>query len=709
MRVPIRATTIWHGRTLAAKLGTVIVLCMAIAMMLAAAFFLRQMQAAADLKARGLADASVEVILDHIEADIDRSVTAISSVNSALVALRAHGDAERRTADILLEHALEHEPMRRGAWFVWNRDGFDARDKAFVDAPDSDQDGRFVTLYRKSDATIDLGKVRDHSRDDIQLYHVPLVTGRAFVSEPYYLIQDDGRPITVVSYSEPILAAANPAENNEDKAQILGAIGIDIALAPLRDAIAALPMPAGGSITLMSREGTVIGSTNAALLDKSVAEPRVGLSDEFARVKSGEQINRLDSTEAGPVLHRWRDVKFKTVKSPWYVLSEMPIRAFSGNGASDQISSALVALAIVMVMVLAVLAAVRGIVTTPLRRIEAYITRIHEGDGLPCSGIGRGDELGSIARTLSAFEATEREVGRLRDAEHLREMEFADVQRSERNLLADNLTLTVKRVAELVDETSRTIVARAEAMSTSVRDSASKTKIIADASLGADVSVQILEEASIALRHSIREIEAQTGSARAIATDAARQALLSSAVTGELSTHAARIGEIVEMINAIAMRTNMLALNATIEAARAGEAGRGFAIVAQEVKALASQTTDATKEIGTQIKVMQTTASRAAEALTTIVGKVSALDAISISITASVILQSEVTERIGDSVEGAMAASRNVNSAMDAVDVATSRTGADAAGMLMEVGRLSTQVESLNDEVLDAISRIRAA
>jgi len=72
-----------------------------------------------------------------------------------------------------------------------------------------------------------------------------------------------------------------------------------------------------------------------------------------------------------------------------------------------------------------------------------------------------------------------------------------------------------------------------------------------------------------------------------------------------LSRAAQRIGDVVKLITAIANQTNLLALNATIEAARAGEAGRGFAIVASEVKSLSNQTAKATEEIGAQIAGMQ--------------------------------------------------------------------------------------------------------
>ena len=90
-----------------------------------------------------------------------------------------------------------------------------------------------------------------------------------------------------------------------------------------------------------------------------------------------------------------------------------------------------------------------------------------------------------------------------------------------------------------------------------------------------------------------------------MANEAVDQARTTNDRVSELSKAAARIGDVVELINTIAGQTNLLALNATIEAARAGEAGRGFAVVASEVKALAEQTAKATGEIGQQITGIQ--------------------------------------------------------------------------------------------------------
>ena len=185
-----------------------------------------------------------------------------------------------------------------------------------------------------------------------------------------------------------------------------------------------------------------------------------------------------------------------------------------------------------------------------------------------------------------------------------------------------------------------------------------------------------------------------------IANDAVDQARNTNDRVAELSNAASRIGDVVELINTIAGRTNLLALNATIEAARAGEAGRGFAVVASEVKALAEQTAKATGEIGQQIAGIQAATLKSVGAIKQISGTIEKLSEISSTIAAAVEEQGAATQEISRNVQQAAQGTQQVSSNITDVQRGASGTGCvprrfcSAAQMLSgDSNRLKTEVE----------------
>jgi methyl-accepting chemotaxis protein len=178
---------------------------------------------------------------------------------------------------------------------------------------------------------------------------------------------------------------------------------------------------------------------------------------------------------------------------------------------------------------------------------------------------------------------------------------------------------------------------------------------------------------------------------------------------GELSAAAARIGDVVRLINDIAGQTNLLALNATIEAARAGEAGKGFAVVASEVKNLASQTAKATEEIGAQINAMQAATGGAVDAIRAIGGRIDQISGLASAVAAAVEQQGAATAEIARSVQDAAAGTGEVSGAIRRVADNATRAAEASATVRGEAGRLDTETGTMRGAVEGFLKELRAA
>ena len=205
----------------------------------------------------------------------------------------------------------------------------------------------------------------------------------------------------------------------------------------------------------------------------------------------------------------------------------------------------------------------------------------------------------------------------------------------------------------------------------------------------ADMTGQVIQ--------AIDEIADQVGRSSALTRDAVSSADESRAAIGDLGRVTADIDAIVSTITQIAEQTNLLALNATIEAARAGEAGRGFAIVAQEVKGLAGQTARSTEEIGRKMSEIQTATRRSVASIGAVTERISTLDGVASAIAAAMEEQRAAMRSFSDSV-------RQTSGAVD--DVAARMI--DIAGMVTQSTASAEKVATVSEEMRKSSERVRA-
>jgi len=220
-------------------------------------------------------------------------------------------------------------------------------------------------------------------------------------------------------------------------------------------------------------------------------------------------------------------------------------------------------------------------------------------------------------------------------------------------------------------DAQRSIAADLQKISRSASNTSSQTASVAAAAQQASTGVQSIASGAEELSASAAEISQQMSRASQVSREAVEQADKTDATVRTLSDAAQRIGEIVSLITAIAEQTNLLALNATIEAARAGEAGKGFAVVASEVKGLANQASAATGEISAQVSEVQGATQRAADAISSIRNTISEVESMSTAVAAAVEEQTSVTSDMSRNMQDVAQGVTDISKAIQEIDAAT--------------------------------------
>jgi methyl-accepting chemotaxis protein len=349
-------------------------------------------------------------------------------------------------------------------------------------------------------------------------------------------------------------------------------------------------------------------------------------------------------------------------------------------------------------------------IAKPIRAVVELLQQLAAGKyDVGISGTERGDEVGDVAKTALVFK--ENGLARIRMEREQKEAEVRSAARRRTDMLqlAEGFERAVGEIVETVSSASTELEASASTLTSTAERSQELTTVVASASEEASTNVQSVASATEELSSSVNEISRQVQESARMASEAVGQARHTNDRVGELSKAAARIGDVVELINTIAAQTNLLALNATIEAARAGEAGRGFAVVASEVKALAEQTAKATGEIGQQISSIQAATQESVGAIREISGTIERLSEISSTIAAAVEEQGAATQEISRNVQQAAQGTQQVSANITDVQRGAGETGSASTQVLSAAQSLSADSNRLKLEVGKFLNSVRAA
>ncbi|CAI8947098.1 Methyl-accepting chemotaxis protein McpG [Pseudomonas chlororaphis] len=359
--------------------------------------------------------------------------------------------------------------------------------------------------------------------------------------------------------------------------QSIGVVGGDLSLQTLVETLNALDFDGMGYAFLVSADGKILVHPDKALVMKSLSEaypqntPRI--SGEFSEIE---------------VEGKTRIVTFTPIKGlpsvNWYIgLSVDKDKAFSM--LSKFRASAIIATVIAVAIIIALLGMLIRVLMQPLHVMTRAMQDIADGEGdlTRRLSIQNQDEFGILGTAFNRF--VERIHGSIREVssatEHVNEVALRVVSASNSSMLnSDEQASRTNSVAAAINQ----LGAAAQEIA---RNAAQASQQASDARSLAEDGQQVVDRSILAMNQLSDMISA------------------SSSNIETLNSKTVNIGQILEVITSISQQTNLLALNAAIEAARAGEAGRGFAVVADEVRNLAHRTQESAQQVQTMIEELQ--------------------------------------------------------------------------------------------------------
>ncbi len=366
--------------------------------------------------------------------------------------------------------------------------------------------------------------------------------------------------------------------------------------------------------------------------------------------------------------------------------------------------------------------------TAPLVELTRVVGALARADwSVTVPYASRHDEVGRMARAMNVFrdqgvenerlkrieeEGRERAVAqRAAELERARSEQTRMTHETERarvltertedfDATAHEVLGSFARAFDILQETAGTMGSAADATRT-------RAEGVSQAAVEASGDVQTIAASIEELGGSIAKISEQVTASSVMAEGATREADKLNQSLKSVNAAALEIGSVIDFIKSVASRTSLLALNATIEAARAGQAGRGFAVVANEVKALATQTKEATEGVTSKIERIQNLSGVAAAAVSSIAETIHSLSRSSASISEAVSDQSAAMRDIGKTVQSAADFTRRVSDQIHEVKSTAAETEQAADGVLHASADLAHQTELLQAEVSGFLDAVR--
>lgn len=459
------------------------------------------------------------------------------------------------------------------------------------------------------------------------------VTGLDLRDADWYIDAQKQSDILVTSpYFEPILkdTVVTIAKSTKD-----AVVASDLSISILIKQVTGMALPDNGEAILVDSEGKIIAYTDAELVQQPLSKLSSQLDlNKVEQASKNKQLTQVmfDRQQKEKLL--WAinipNIDWTLVLAIDKETLEAPLK--------EQLINQLIGAGVVLVISILAMAYIMSIMFAPLLRITAALAEIANGNGdlTQRLKIESHDEIGELANSFNVFTESQHML-----ICHINKQSI-DLEQDATNSLENSKSTMIS--LESQQENLISVATAMNQMSGAASDIAMNA---AQTATAAHQSTKSSEE-GLVLASSTRQSVQQLASEVSNTTN----------VISELNDHVNSISGILVTIQSIAEQTNLLALNAAIEAARAGEQGRGFAVVADEVRILSKRTQDSTQEIYMMIDSLQHSTGRVVDAMKsnqkTVEGTVNDIDHLAMSLnesTQAIALISDMATQIATAAE----------------------------------------------------------